>query len=70
MNTETSNNSSNAVKAQAHIHSLNGELREVTILSHKNNNNVTAEYEGHKYTAVFNIFTGSYYVDDKYGLIE
>lgn len=68
MNTETSN--SNAVKAQAHIHSLDGELREVTILSHKNNNNVTAEYNGHKYTAVFNIFTRSYYVDDKYGLIE
>lgn len=57
MNTETSN--SNAVKAQAHIHSLDGELREVTILSHKNNNNVTAEYNGHKYTAVFNIFTRS-----------
>lgn len=57
-------------KAMAHIHSLNGEMKEVTIISHKDNNNVIAEYNGHKYTAIFNIFVGAYYVDDKYGLIE
>lgn len=57
-------------KAMAHIHSLNGEMKEVTIISHKDNNNIIAEYNGHRYTAIFNIFVGEYYVDDKYGLIE
>lgn len=57
-------------KVKAHIHSLNGEMDDVTIISYKDANNVIAEYNGHKYTAVFNVFTGSYYVDDKYGLIE
>lgn len=57
-------------KVNAHIHSLGGEMREVTIISHENNNNVVAEYNGHRYTAVFNVFVGAYYVDDKYGLIE
>lgn len=57
-------------KVMAHIHSLNGEMKEVTIISHKDNNNVIAEYDGHKYTAIFNIFVSAYYVDDKYGLIE
>ncbi len=57
------------MKVKAMVHSL-GELAEVEIIEHKDNNHVIAEYHGHKYTAVFNIFTGLYYVDDKYGLIE
>ena len=57
----------NTVKAR--IHSLNGELAEVTIVEFQDYNNVVAEYHGHFYTAVFNPFSGCYYVDDKYGLI-
>lgn len=57
-------------KTMAHIHSLDGDMAEVTIVSFENNNNVVAEYNGHKYTAVYNLFVGAYYVDDIYGLIE
>ena len=57
------------MKVKAMVHSL-GELAEVEIIEHKDNNHVIAEYHGHKYTAVFNIFTGLYYVDDKYGVIS
>ncbi len=56
-------------KTQARIHSLNGNLAEVTIVENQDINNVVAEYHGHFYTAVFNPFAGCYYVDDKYGLI-
>jgi hypothetical protein len=41
----------------------------VTILEHKDNNNVTARYKRKKYRAVFNPFVCCYYVDDLYGLI-
>jgi len=41
----------------------------VTILEHKDNNNVTAMYKGKKYRAVFNAFVCCYYLDDLYGLI-
>lgn len=57
------------VTIQAMIHSLKA-LDWVVILEHKDNNHVIAEYKGHKYTAVYNIFSGYYYVDDKYGLID
>jgi hypothetical protein len=55
-------------KANAMIHSLK-EVREVTIISENGNNNVIAEYNGVKCTAVFNPFVGLYYVDDIYGII-
>lgn len=54
---------------QAMIHSLNA-TDEVTIISENGNNNVIAEYKGKKYTAVYNIFIGLYYVDDIYGEVE
>jgi hypothetical protein len=41
----------------------------VTILEHRDNNSVIAEYQGKRYRAVFNPFVCCYYVDDKYGLI-
>ena len=41
----------------------------VTILEHRDNNNVIAAYRGKRYRAVFNIFAGTYYVDDVYGEI-
>ena len=58
------------IKAQMHIHSLNGEMREATIIDKTGNNQYIAEYNGVKCTAVFNPFTASYYVDDKYGIIK
>jgi len=45
-------------------------LGEVEILEHYKNNNVIAEYNGVKCTAIFNPFTNRYYVDDIYGKID
>lgn len=56
-------------KVKAMVHSLQA-LDEVTILSEKDCNNVIAEYKGVKCTAIFNPFSGYYYVDDIYGRIE
>lgn len=56
-------------KVLAMVHSLNA-LAEVEIIEHKDNNHVVAKYNDSYYTAVFNVFVGRYYVDDKYGLIE
>lgn len=56
-------------KTMAVVHSLE-DLAEVTILDNRNANNVIAEYQGKKCTAIFNPFVGRYYVDDKYGVIE
>ena len=58
------------VKAQAHIHSLGGQLAEVTIIETRVDNVFVAVYNGKKYSAIFNFFNWSYYVDDIYGIIE
>lgn len=42
----------------------------VFIVEYKDNNNVTAEYNGHRYTAIYNPFVGLFYVDDIYGKID
>ena len=57
-------------KAMAHIHSLNGELREVTVLEHKDSVNYIDEYGGVKCTAVLNFYVCQFYADDKYGVIK
>lgn len=58
-------------KVLAHIHSLNGEMKEVTIIKENDvNNKYIVEYNGIKCTAIFNIFTCSYYADDIYGIVE
>ena len=57
-------------KAMAHIHSLNGELREVTVLEQKDSVNYIVEYGGVKCTAVFNFYVCQFYADDKYGVIK
>ena len=44
---------------QARIHSLNGKLDTVTIIEHKDDNHVIAQYHGKYYTAIFNPFVGS-----------
>ncbi len=56
-------------KAMAHIHSLNGEMKEVTVLENDGGNKYVVEYNGVKCTAIFNWYTCSYYADDKYGII-
>jgi len=67
-------------KVMANVHSLkkqgdpgSGDFghqqAEVTIISHTENNNVVAEYNGVRCTAVFNPITGTYFVDDVYGKI-
>ena len=48
-----------------HIHSLNGQLRDATILDKVGDNKYIAEYEGVKCTAIYNPFVGRFYVDDK-----
>jgi len=53
-----------------HIHSLNGQLRDATIIDKVGDNKYIAEYNGVKCTAIFNPFVGRYYVDDKYGVIK
>lgn len=50
------------------IHSI-GSYGTAKIISHRDNNHVIAEYQGKRCTAVFNIFRGSYYVDDICGLL-
>jgi hypothetical protein len=49
--------------AEAMIHSLKAKAT-VTIIHENGNNDVVAEYEGKRYTAVFNVFTWLYYVDN------
>lgn len=53
-----------------HIHSLDGELREATIVEKIGDNQYVAEYNGVRCTAIFNPFVGRFYVDDKYGIIR
>jgi len=63
-------------KTMAFIHSLKdmktdqNHPAEATIISHVDNNNVTAEYNGVLYRAIFNPFVCAYYVDDIYGRVE
>ena len=58
------------IKEEMHIHSLDGELREATIVEKVGDNKYVAEYNGVRCTALFNPFVGRFYVDDKYGIIR
>ena len=53
---------------KAMIHSLKKE-DEVVILHEKGINDVIAEYKGKRYTAIYNPFSGLFYVDDIYGIL-
>ena len=57
-------------KSTGHIHSLNGEIKDIIVLEKIDNVNYIVEYNGVKCRAIFNWFTCSFYVDDKYGKIE
>ena len=53
-------------KRKTMIHTLKN-IDEVTILHENGASDVVAEYKGVRYTAIFNGFVCSYYVDDLYG---
>lgn len=53
---------------KAMIHSL-GAQDEAVILHEKGNNDVVAAYRGIRCTAIYNPFSGMYYVDDRYGVL-
>lgn len=63
-------------KTKAHIHSLDGEMQEVTVLrqddmfGHPIPNAYIVDYGGVKCTAVFNPITCQYYADDKFGIVK
>lgn len=57
-------------KVMAHIHSLNGEMAEITVLKELDNNDYMVDYKGVKCHALFNWFVCEYYADDIYGIIK
>ncbi len=57
------------IKTKAHINSLDGKMDEITVLEDKGNNHYIVDYRGVKCTAIFNLFTCTYYADDIYGRI-
>lgn len=62
------------MKVEAYIHSLKDKehdrhvLGEAEIIKSIGDNLYLAEYNGVRCTAIFNFFTGRYYVDDVYGV--
>lgn len=62
------------MKVQAYIHSLKDKvhdrhvLGEAEIIKCIGDNLYLAEANGVRCTAIFNFFTGAYYVDDVYGI--
>ena len=62
------------MKVQAYIHSLKDHehnrhiLGEAEIIECIGDNLYLAEYNGIRCTAIFNFFTGAYYVDDIYDI--
>ena len=58
-------------KAMAHINSLDGEMKEITVLDKiQDKNEYIIDYNGVKCTAIFNWFNCTYYADDVYGKIK
>jgi len=61
------------MEARAMVHSRKGTEEPtaiVTIIEHRDNNTVIAEYNGQRYSAIFNPFVCLYYVDDIYGRLD
>lgn len=62
------------MKVEAYIHSLKDKehdrhvLGEAEIIKSIGDNLYLAEYNGVRCSAIFNFFTGRYYVDDVYGV--
>lgn len=53
----------------AMINSLQGQDR-VTVVFQNGSNDIIVRYRGSYYTAIFNPFVGTYYVDDIYGNVN
>lgn len=64
------------MKVKAYIHSLKDQehnrhvLSEAEIIRKIGDNLYLAEVKGVRCTAIFNFFTGAYYVDDVYGIAK
>jgi hypothetical protein len=64
------------MQVTAYIHSLKGKengghaLGEAEIIRSIGDNQYLAEYNGIKCTAIYNFFTGRYYVDDVFGVVK
>ena len=57
-------------KTQAHIHSLKGEMDEITVLKELSNNDYIVDYKGVKCHALFNWFVCAFYADDIYRIVK
>ena len=57
-------------KTQAHIHSLNGEMDEITVLKELGNNDYIVDYTGEKCHALFTWFVCAFYADDIYRIVK
>ena len=57
-------------KVMAHIHSLNGEKAEITVLEKVGDNDYIVDYKGVRFHALFNWFVCEYYADDVYEIIK
>ena len=57
-------------KTQAHIHSLKGEMDEITALKELGNNDYIVDYKGVKCHALFNWFVCAFYADDIYRIVK
>ena len=57
------------INTRGRIHSKNGEMDDIVIVSENGYNDVRVSYKGNICTAIFNPFVCAYYVDDKYGVI-
>ena len=57
-------------KTQAHIHSLKGEMDEITVLKELGNNDYIVDYKGVQCHALFNWFVCEFYADDIYRIVK
>lgn len=55
---------------QAHIHSLDGAMDEITVLEIIGDNKYLVDYRGVKCSAIFNPFNCTFYADDVYGRLD
>ena len=65
------------MRVQAYIHSLKDKEHDRNVLGGEaeiirsiGDGLYLAEYNGVRCTAIFNVFTGRYYVDDVYGILK
>ncbi len=57
-------------KTQAHIHSLDGKMDDITVLEKTGDNDYIVDYKGVRCHALFNFYNGTYYADDVYGKLN